>query len=87
MWIASLLSNFGTLIQGVGAAWLMTSLAPSADMVALVQVSTVLPIMLQKELRHSLLLQSRAGQAELRFEVELPQESGAAPVGETEHQS
>ena len=46
MWIASLLSNFGTLIQGVGAAWLMTSLAPSADMVALVQVSTVLPIML-----------------------------------------
>src|SRR5215212_567131 len=46
MWVASLLSNFGTLIQNVGATWLMTSLAPSADMVALVQVSTVLPIML-----------------------------------------
>jgi MFS family permease len=46
IWIASLLSNFGTLFQGVGAAWLMTSLAPSADMVALVQVATVLPIML-----------------------------------------
>src|SRR3712207_9565447 len=46
MWIASLLSNFGSLIQNVGATWLMTSLAPSADMVALVQVSTVLPIML-----------------------------------------
>ena len=46
MWIASLLSNFGSLVQNVGATWLMTSLAPSADMVALVQVSTVLPIML-----------------------------------------
>src|SRR5215213_9497970 len=46
LWIASLLSNFGSLIQNVGATWLMTSLAPSADMVALVQVSTVLPIVL-----------------------------------------
>lgn len=25
IWIASLISNFGQLIQGVGAAWLMTS--------------------------------------------------------------
>nr|WP_312891063.1 MFS transporter [Microvirga aerilata] len=40
------MSNFGSLVQSVGATWLMTSLAPSADMVALVQVSTVLPIML-----------------------------------------
>src|SRR3954471_9079602 len=46
LWVASLLSNFGSLIQNVGATWLMTSLAPSADMVALVQVSTVLPIVL-----------------------------------------
>src|SRR5215217_9524453 len=46
MWVASLLSNFGSLIQNVGATWLMTSLAPSADMVALVQVSTVVPIVL-----------------------------------------
>src|SRR5215212_6976616 len=46
MWLASLLSNFGSLIQNVGATWLMTSLAPSADMVALVQVAAVLPIML-----------------------------------------
>src|SRR5215216_6036099 len=46
IWIASLVSNFGSLIQNVGATWLMTSLAPSADMVALVQVSTVLPIVL-----------------------------------------
>ena len=39
-------SNFGGLIQSVGAAWLMTSLAPSAGMVALVQASVTLPIML-----------------------------------------
>lgn len=46
MWGASLVSHFGGLIQNVGASWLMTSLAPSADMVALVQVASVLPIML-----------------------------------------
>ncbi|WP_181708088.1 MFS transporter [Chthonobacter rhizosphaerae] len=46
VWTASLASNFGSLIQGVGASWLMTSIAPSADMVALVQASTALPIML-----------------------------------------
>jgi MFS family permease len=46
VWIASLLSNFGGLIQSVGAAWLMASISPSADLVALVQASTTLPIML-----------------------------------------
>ncbi|MBV9828170.1 MAG: MFS transporter, partial [Alphaproteobacteria bacterium] len=46
MWVASVVSYFGGLIQSVGAAWLMTALAPAADMVALVQVSTVLPIVL-----------------------------------------
>ncbi len=46
IWSASLVSNFGSLIQAVGASWLMTSIAPSADMVALVQASTTLPIML-----------------------------------------
>ncbi len=45
IWLASLASNFGGLIQAVGAAWLMTSLTASADMVALVQASTTLPIM------------------------------------------
>ena len=44
--MASLASNFGGLIQAVGAAWMMTSIADSADMVALVQASTTLPIML-----------------------------------------
>ncbi len=46
LWIANLASSFGGLIQGVGAAWLMTSIASSVDMVALVQASTTLPIML-----------------------------------------
>jgi len=46
IWTASLVSNFGSLIQAVGASWLMTSIAPSPDMVALVQASTTLPIML-----------------------------------------
>jgi MFS family permease len=46
IWIASLVSNFGSLIQSVGASWLMTSLAPTPDMVALVQAATLLPIML-----------------------------------------
>lgn len=46
IWIATLFSNFGSLIQSVGAAWMMTTIAGSADMVALVQASTTLPIML-----------------------------------------
>lgn len=46
MWVASLVSYFGALVQSVGASWLMTTLASSADMVALVQVCTVLPIVL-----------------------------------------
>jgi predicted MFS family arabinose efflux permease len=46
IWLASLLSNFGLLIQGVGAAWAMTQMTTSADKVALVQTSLMLPIML-----------------------------------------
>lgn len=46
VWLASLASNLGGLIQSVGAAWLMTSIGASADMVALVQASMTLPIML-----------------------------------------
>ncbi len=45
IWVASLASNFGALIQSVGAAWMMTSISNQADMVALVQASTTLPIM------------------------------------------
>jgi MFS family permease len=46
IWAASLVSNFGGLIQAVGAAWMMASISSSANMVALVQASTSLPIML-----------------------------------------
>ncbi|AXV17018.1 MFS transporter [Neorhizobium sp. SOG26] len=46
IWLASLVSNFGGLIQAVGAAWMMTSISNSQDMVALVQASTAAPIML-----------------------------------------
>jgi MFS family permease len=46
IWLASLLSNLGILIQGVGAAWAMTQMASSADKVALVQTALMLPVML-----------------------------------------
>ena len=46
IWLASLLSNLGLLIQGVGAAWAMTQMTASADQVALVQTALMLPIML-----------------------------------------
>lgn len=46
MWGASLFSNFGQLVQSVGAAWAMTELTGRADMVALVQTATFLPMML-----------------------------------------
>src|SRR4051794_6689545 len=46
VWSANLTSNFGWLIQGVGAAWLMTSLDPRPDMVALVQTAIQAPILL-----------------------------------------
>lgn len=46
VWIASLASNFGGLIQSVGASWMMINLDGSPQMIALVQGSTTLPIML-----------------------------------------
>lgn len=46
IWLASLLSNLGLMIQGVGAAWAMTQMTSSADKVALVQTALMLPIML-----------------------------------------
>lgn len=46
LWAAAVVSNFGALIQSVGAAWMMTSLTTSPQMVALVQASTVLPFVL-----------------------------------------
>ncbi|MCK1759076.1 MFS transporter [Bradyrhizobium sp. 137] len=46
IWLASLLSNLGILIQGVGAAWAMTEMTSSADKVAMVQTALLLPVML-----------------------------------------
>jgi MFS family permease len=42
-WWASLASAFGSMIQTVGASWLMATIAPSADWVALVQTAAALP--------------------------------------------
>jgi MFS family permease len=46
LWIATIVSNIGTWMQGTASAWLMTSLTPSTLMVALVQTSVTLPIFL-----------------------------------------
>ncbi|HWV97306.1 MAG TPA: MFS transporter [Xanthobacteraceae bacterium] len=46
IWLASLLSNLGLMIQSVGAAWAMTQMTSAADKVALVQTALMLPIML-----------------------------------------
>ncbi|MCS6759853.1 MAG: MFS transporter, partial [Candidatus Devosia euplotis] len=46
LWLATLMSNLGGLVQSVGAGWMMTTLTDSHNMVALVQASTTLPIMI-----------------------------------------
>ena len=46
LWSATLVSNLGGLVQSVGAGWMMTTLTTSHNMVALVQASTTLPIMI-----------------------------------------
>jgi MFS family permease len=46
LWLATVLSNVGTWMHDVAAGWLMTSLAPSPLMVAMVQAATTLPIFL-----------------------------------------
>src|SRR6188768_3770064 len=46
LWLANLVSAIGTMIQGVGAAWLMITLAGAPDLVALVQTATQAPVLL-----------------------------------------
>lgn len=46
MWLASLFSNLGLFIMGVGAAWVMTQMTTSATMIALVQTALMLPVAL-----------------------------------------
>src|SRR5262245_28454121 len=43
IWLGGLASNVGTWMQNVGAAWLMTSLAPTPLLVALVQAASSFP--------------------------------------------
>lgn len=46
LWIVNTLSNMGTWMQAMGAAWLMTSLSPSLIMTPAVQTATSLPVFL-----------------------------------------
>src|SRR4029453_9106746 len=46
LWIATVASNIGTLMQDVGESWLMVSLTTSPMLVALVETAGSLPIVL-----------------------------------------
>ena len=46
LWFASLASNLGTFMHGVGAAWLITDLTTSAAVVSLLAVASALPTFL-----------------------------------------
>ena len=46
LWIASVASNIGTMMQEVGASWLMTQIAPSPLIVSLIQTAGALPVFL-----------------------------------------
>lgn len=46
LWFANAVSNIGTWMQNVGAAWLMTIVSGSPLLVALVQTATTLPVFL-----------------------------------------
>ena len=46
LWLAAVVSNVGYWMHEVGASWLMTTLAPTPLMVALVQTATTLPVVL-----------------------------------------
>jgi MFS family permease len=46
LFVAQLVSNLGTLMQSVGAAWLVGDLGASAAVVAMVQTATFLPVFL-----------------------------------------
>jgi predicted MFS family arabinose efflux permease len=46
LWFASLASNLGTFMHGIGAAWLITDLTTSAAVVSLLAVASALPTFL-----------------------------------------
>ena len=45
VWLASMTSNIGSLIQSVGEKWQMTQLTPSTLLVALIETGTTLPVL------------------------------------------
>ena len=46
LWVAAVASNVGTWMEDVGESWLMMSLSPSPLLVALLQTSDAIPIIL-----------------------------------------
>ncbi len=46
LWIAAVISNVGSFMQEVGSAWLMTSIAPTPLLVALLQTAAYFPFFL-----------------------------------------
>ena len=46
LFVAQLVSNLGTLMQSVGAAWLMGDLGATSAQIAMVQTATFLPVLL-----------------------------------------
>ena len=46
LWIATTVSNIGTCMHDIGAAWLMTTLSSNPLMVALVQAAATLPVLM-----------------------------------------
>ncbi len=46
LWLAYVVASLGTWLQNTGAGWLMTSLAPTPLVVAMVQAATILPAFL-----------------------------------------
>lgn len=45
VWVATLVSSLGSMVQSIAAAWLMTDLTDSHLLVALVQASVVMPVL------------------------------------------
>lgn len=45
VWLGGLLSNLGTFVQSIAAAWAMTQITDSVELVALVQTATTMPTM------------------------------------------
>ena len=72
MWTAQLFSNFGSLVQNVGAAWLMTELTNSPDWVAAVQAAISLPIVLFSRLAGGVHIPPHHGLLNTRLICHLP---------------